>query len=168
MLSEKQRGFMRIECLFNSSFKKVTCLLLVVWHCGTMIYFGFFMILAVAMSVGNGKDAIFLGWTISGCIMIPFYYITILMLENPYLGSRKVLVICFALLIGAELSGVFLVGSQAFYVSVVALTGLGIMGYNSLYAFTNEVYPPDIKSTSLGFFTFITALTGISTSYIIF
>ena len=76
--------------------------------------------------------------------------------------------ICFALLMVAELSAIFLVGTLAFYGSVICLTGLGIMAYNSLYTYTNEIYPPEVKSTSLGFFNFITALTGISISSVMF
>ena len=100
--------------------------------------------------------------------MIPFYYITLFFIEHEKVGSQKTLKYVYSVIIAIELSAALLVGTIGFYASIIGLTGLGIMTYNALYPFTNEAFPTEIKSTSFGFFTLTSALTGSFTPYWVF
>ena len=168
MLSTHKSGMEKLPILWNEENFRKSVILVFMWMACIIVFYGFLIILPETLSFGGSASDVLLGWAIASGIQFPVQFLNGWMIDWAPLGRKgTILLSCFMLVVFEGLA-LLLIETGGFYVCVAGLTAFGLIVFNTLYAYTNEVYETEIRSLAVGFYNMISKFGAIGVPILIF
>jgi putative MFS transporter len=158
----QDRGFSKLKTVFSTKLASQTLLLMFLWFVAVFEFYGMVFILPKSLAISQDNKAYVLwGMLVMALVQIPSTLVNMWVIESPWLGRRSTIIFCLVSQTVCLVAAVVLFSTIGFIMLIAGVYFFCGIWFNTLYPYTGELYPTQVRSLALGICNTWARLAGV-------